>query len=316
MSSSSLWVADDGVEGNAERPRKRSMYNTTCRNCSPYFASSPTSSKLKAVSSHRAHKRHRSSPKRTTKTSSPHFSDAPSSVLGSLATLGPIFFTWTELSPSSICTNMSSRCAEVSTNRDICQRSHRGYIQSYSSITPCNSEQHNSALKRSTCEFCQVVIQDAIRHFSNKCDVFDRCYDSKLKEYGYIATGARPIREGNVLPPDSCFSSRSCSQSFTSDDPHVTLRQRCTIEPSRQPSSSAATNLDGASQGSGKLFSCLEVAAIAAEESVRHLCVNGCYLKAYSPCRDWIELRQAIHHHTDVPVGKQYYRFLKCTLIG
>ena len=365
MASSSLRVVADATEverNNTERrPRKRSMQElSTCKNCSPYFAtSSPpttTSSKLKGVTttSQRAHKkrhhRSRSPPPTTTTTtktscSSPHFSTAPSSVLGSLATLDPIFFTWTELSPSSICTNTNMRSssrrwccfactAQLSSsnnnNEEDDQMYHHHSQQSgynihnpySSSITSNNAtkQQHDFTPITSTCcEFCQIIIQDAIRHFWNKCDIFDQCYNSKMKEYGFMITGA-------TTRPDTCFSSSNLpypnSSTTTSDDddddPNAsTLRQQhCTIEPQSRRQvvscrSGKTTNLHEATMKGGSggklllLLSCLEVAAIAAEESVRHLCANGCYLKAYSPCRDWIEFRHAIHQHTDVPVGKQ-----------
>ena len=386
MASSSLWVvADATVEANnaeaERRPRKRSMPmqepSSTCKNCSPYFTtSSPpttTSIKLKGVTTttsqrfhnkKKRHRRSRSPPKTTTTTttkktscssSSPHFSNSPSSVSGSLATLGPIFLTWTELSPSSICTKTNNKmsssrrcacaCIQQSSSNNNNEEDHMyhhsqqsGYIQPCSSINPNNSkQQHGLTTTPQICEFCQIIIQDAIRHFWNKCHIFDKCYESKMKEYyGFIMAGAttRPTAD------DSCISSSNLSypnsSTTTSDEDDdndmnaTTLRQQhCTIElPSRRQvvscsSTKTTTNLlreakmqEGGS--GGKLLlpllslwssSCLEVASIVAEESVRHLCVNGCYLKAYSPCRDWIELRQTIHQHTDVPVGKPQASF-------
>ena len=42
----------------------------------------------------------------------------------------------------------------------------------------------------------------------------------------------------------------------------------------------------------------------AIQQSVRHLCPYRCYLRAYSPFREWLFVRRDVHKVTDFPLGK------------
>jgi hypothetical protein len=48
---------------------------------------------------------------------------------------------------------------------------------------------------------------------------------------------------------------------------------------------------------------CWKDAELHLDRSVRHLCSNRCYMRAFAPCRDWLSLRNSIHHLTDLSVG-------------
>lgn len=50
--------------------------------------------------------------------------------------------------------------------------------------------------------------------------------------------------------------------------------------------------------------SCLEYANYAIQQSCRHLCLYGCYLRAFAPFREWVMLRNEVHKMTDVSVGE------------
>jgi hypothetical protein len=39
------------------------------------------------------------------------------------------------------------------------------------------------------------------------------------------------------------------------------------------------------------------------DRSVRHLCSNRCYMRAFAPCRDWLSLRNSTHQLTDLSIG-------------
>jgi hypothetical protein len=76
----------------------------------------------------------------TTQKSSLHFLKSPSSALGSLANLGPLIYTWSELQPVA------------------CTR--------------------NTGCIRDTaiCPPCELILQDATRHFSS-CPIFRQAFD-------------------------------------------------------------------------------------------------------------------------------------------
>jgi hypothetical protein len=50
--------------------------------------------------------------------------------------------------------------------------------------------------------------------------------------------------------------------------------------------------------------SCVELVGRIAEQQVRHLCPRQCFLRAFSPCRDWWALRQAVHAQTNEPISR------------
>lgn len=52
---------------------------------------------------------------------------------------------------------------------------------------------------------------------------------------------------------------------------------------------------------------CVELAGETMELNVRHLCEFGCYLRAFSPCRDWVALRKTLHTRTDQSLGTYSY---------
>jgi hypothetical protein len=48
---------------------------------------------------------------------------------------------------------------------------------------------------------------------------------------------------------------------------------------------------------------CWKRAELHLDRSVRHLCSDRCYMRAFAPCRDWLSLRNSIHQSTDLSVG-------------
>jgi hypothetical protein len=48
---------------------------------------------------------------------------------------------------------------------------------------------------------------------------------------------------------------------------------------------------------------CWKRAELHLDRSVRHLCPDRCYMRAFAPCRDWLSLRNTIHQLTDLSVG-------------
>ena len=216
--------------GRKIRNKKQSPVLTpsTPTNADEYLdavVSGPVTSNAKTVASDKKHE------------SSPHFLQAPSSVVGSLASLGPTFFTWTELSPPSLCT--------------------WSYRRDANPTNACSDPSKSPTI----CEFCTVIVQDSIRHFK-QCNIFQERYDRTLQGFNQTR---RLQRNRNIV---------AIQEQDNDDKHHHTMCQTC-----------------------------LDVAAQAAEASVRHLCSHGCYLKAFAPCRDWIQLRKTLHDETDMPLG-------------
>jgi hypothetical protein len=48
---------------------------------------------------------------------------------------------------------------------------------------------------------------------------------------------------------------------------------------------------------------CWKRAELHLDRSVRHLCSDRCYMRAFAPYRDWLSLRNSIHQLTDLSVG-------------
>lgn len=48
---------------------------------------------------------------------------------------------------------------------------------------------------------------------------------------------------------------------------------------------------------------CWEKANLRIQYSVRHLCPQKCYLRAFAPVRESLLLRKAVHERTDAPLG-------------
>jgi len=50
-------------------------------------------------------------------------------------------------------------------------------------------------------------------------------------------------------------------------------------------------------------LTCWELEDLRIQHSVRHLCSNRCYMRAYAPVREFVLLRKAVHELTDAPLG-------------
>lgn len=55
---------------------------------------------------------------------------------------------------------------------------------------------------------------------------------------------------------------------------------------------------------------CLEISHIRIQDAARHLCSHRCYMRVFSPVREWIYLRQALHELTDAPLGRIFFSIL------
>lgn len=54
--------------------------------------------------------------------------------------------------------------------------------------------------------------------------------------------------------------------------------------------------------GSGE-SECWKRAENVLDQSLRHLCLHRCYMRAFAPCRDWFLLRKDLHQMTDISLG-------------
>ena len=50
-------------------------------------------------------------------------------------------------------------------------------------------------------------------------------------------------------------------------------------------------------------LTCWERENIRIQHSVRHLCSNRCYMRAFAPVREWVSLRESVQEMTDVSLG-------------
>jgi hypothetical protein len=221
----------------------------------------------------------------TSCSSSNYFLRSPSSAYGSVLSLGPLVYTWIGGGRRgsnkwiSICNSRE----EVRLN---CLRQRRR------NSSP-SSSRINDKERRKVCIYCAPILsEDAFRHFKD-CLIFQneqyKYYiihdddDDDDDDDDYSSTPTYTQIAGN----DDCNNDHD---QYKMTDVNIMFDTESSSSSSSSPSSLSS-------------LTCVELVGRWAEQhSVRHLCPNQCFLRAFAPIREWMVLRKKLEKYT--PIGE------------
>jgi hypothetical protein len=219
--------------------------------------------------------------------SSNYFLRSPSSAYGSVLSLGPLVYTW--IGGSRRGNNRSSTiCNTREEIRSNCLRRRR---QRQNSSSSSSSRSNNK--ERKVCTYCAPILsEDAFRHFKD-CLILQ---NEQYKDYTTHHDDDDDEGGDSSTPRYTKIAGNDDDDDDDDDDDQYKMTDvniMFDTESSSSPSSSSSSSF----------LPCVELVGRWAEQhSVRHLCPNQCFLRAFAPSREWMVLRKKLEKYT--PIGE------------
>ena len=218
----------------------------------------------------------------TSCSSSNYFLRSPSSAYGSVLSLGPLVYTWigSRRRGSNERISICNSREEVRLN---CLRQRRR------NSSP-SSSRINDKERRKVCIYCAPILsEDAFRHFKD-CLIFQ---DEQYKYYTIHDDDDDDDDDDDSSTPN--YTKIAGNDDCNNDHDQYKMTDvdiKFDTELSSLSSSSSLSSL-----------TCVELVGRWAEQhSVRHLCPNQCFLRAFAPIREWMVLRKKLEKYT--PIGE------------
>jgi hypothetical protein len=213
----------------------------------------------------------------TSCSSSNYFLRSPSSAYGSVLSLGPLVYTWIGGGRRGSNKRISIFNSREEVRLNCLRQRRRNSSHSSSRI--------NDKERRIVCIYCAPILsEDAFRHFKD-CLIFQN------EQYKY-----HTIHDDDDDDDDSCTP--NYTKTVGNDD--------CKNDHDQYKMTDVNIMFDTESSSSSSSLSsltCVELVGRWAEQhSVRHLCPNQCFLRAFAPIREWMVLRKKLEKYT--PIGE------------